>query len=340
MKILPLFVLACLYNLLPASVQAQAPPWQWAGEVADYSSVAAVEGWSIATDGDGNVFVTGAFYGDSITIAGSVFVSPGGGMYIIKYDAAGTIIWASVDGGSDVSVPRGIATDAGGNLFIATTFSGASAVFGGITLNNTGAPNQDICIIKYDNNGNILWAISAGTPASEWVEGLSTDQQGNLFVTGSFGGPTFPLGSVTLVNSGTSSEDIYLAKLDPNGIFTWAVRAGGVNDDWPTSVSGDAFGNAVISGIYFSDSLIFDGTNSLVSPYGPLHDQLFVAKYDAAGNFSWAQQVILTEQGYDSYFYDVATDPFGNVFAIGSCKSDTVFVDTLQLIYRFCHQRS
>jgi len=312
--------------------EAYSQQWEWAKEVADYSSGADIEGWSVATDGYGNIFATGAFYGDTITIAGSTYVSTGGGMFVIKYDSAGTVLWARVEGGSGVSVPRGITTDVSGNLIIATTFSGDSAVFGGSVLYNNGSPNQDICVVKYDPNGNILWAISTGTGSDEWLEGASTDQQGNIFITGSYDGTTITLGTTILTNTASGTEDIYIAKLDPNGLFLWAKSAGGTDYEWPTSISADAFGNAVISGVYFSGSVFFDVTNSLVSPYGTNHDQLFVCKYDSAGNVGWARQVLLTEQGYDSYFYDVATDVFGNVFAIGSCKSDTIFVDTLQLI--------
>ncbi|HEX5001164.1 MAG TPA: T9SS type A sorting domain-containing protein [Bacteroidia bacterium] len=317
--------------LLLNPVVAFTQQWQWAHEVADYSSNADIEGCAVATDVNDNVYAAGAFYGDTIVIGGSTLISAGGSLYVVKYDAAGTVLWAKTDGGYDVSTPHAIAVDASSDLFVATSFLGDSAVFGSTVLYNAGSPNQDICMVKYDTNGNILWAISAGTTADEWVESASVDPHGNFLVTGSFKGATLTLGSFTLTNTNPGSEDIFLAKLDPNGIVLWAVKAGGSNYDWPTGVSCDGFGNTVISGVYFSDSLIFNGSTALVSPYGDNHDQLFVAKYDSIGVLSWARQVTLTSQGYDSYFYDAATDPYGNVFAIGSCISDTIFADTLQL---------
>ncbi|MFI5172644.1 MAG: PKD domain-containing protein [Chitinophagales bacterium] len=332
MKNLSCLFVICFMSWIPLSINAQAPQWQWTTEMANYSSGADIEGWTIATDDAGYIYATGAFYGDSITIGASSYVSPGGGLYVIKYDTAGTIIWSRVDGGFGMNIPRGIATDASGNLFIAATFSEDSVVFGSTILYNTSAPNQDICVVKYDTNGNILWVVSAGSTSNEWVESADVDQHGNLWVTGSFDADSLTLGSSVLVNTDPSTEDIYLMKMDVNGMILWAVKAGGIDYEWPTAVTGDAFGNAIISGVYWSDSLIFNGTTSLVSPYGVNHDQLFVAKYDSTGNLNWARQVLLTEQGYDSYFYDVAADAFGNIFAIGSCISDTIFVDTQELV--------
>ncbi len=311
-------------------VQAQLPTWSWANELAQTPSSADVTGWAVAADGQGNVYATGSISGDTIDINGNTFYNPGYAWYIVKYDSAGTMLWARVDGGDGLNTPGGIATDSGGNLIVGGSFSGDSVVFGGTTLYNSNTPKQDVLVVKYDTNGNLLWVVSAGSSDNEWIEAVATDSQGNIFIAGSFNGASLTLGGTTVMNTFPGTEDIYIAKLNDAGTFLWARSAGGGNYEWATSVSADPFGNTVICGPYFSDTCSF-GSAQLVSPYGNNHDQLFVAQYDSSGNVNWARQVVLTAQAYDSYFYDVVADVFGNVYATGSCISDTVYVDTLQL---------
>ena len=43
--------------------------------------------------------------------------------------------------------------------------------------------------MKYDTNGNELWAQSAGGNVADWALGIAVDISGNSFITGGFGGP-------------------------------------------------------------------------------------------------------------------------------------------------------
>src|ERR1035437_3250258 len=66
--------------------------------------------------------------------------------------------------------------------------------------------------------------------------GVSADAAGNTYATGYFT-TTATFGTFTLNSSGV--EDIYLTKLNNNGVFQWAVKAGGAGSDRSTAIKTD-----------------------------------------------------------------------------------------------------
>src|SRR5258706_6575866 len=90
-------------------------------------------------------------------------------------------LWARAATG--VAEGLSVATDASGNVFVTGYFVSDSITFGTTTLVNAGATNTDIFLAKYDGNGNVLWAKSAGgTPVDVgWC--VATDASGNVFIT-------------------------------------------------------------------------------------------------------------------------------------------------------------
>jgi hypothetical protein len=59
------------------------------------------EGTSLATDVNGNVYVTGYFYSPTITFGTTTLTNVGiGDIFIAKYDGAGAVLWAKSAGGT------------------------------------------------------------------------------------------------------------------------------------------------------------------------------------------------------------------------------------------------
>lgn len=80
----------------------------------------------------------------------------------------------------------GVCTDSNGNIFATGYFISGTIIFGSDTLTNS--PPQglsEIFIVKYDPNGNVLWAKSIPGFSSDWGFSVSADPSGNVFVTGS-----------------------------------------------------------------------------------------------------------------------------------------------------------
>jgi hypothetical protein len=242
----------------------------------------------IATDENGNSYVTGFFQG-SATFGSTVLTSSGGrDMFIAKYDAVGKVVWAQKGGGIGDDNGYGIAVDGSGNSYVTGTFgilglsgiNGPSATFGTTTLTRSGS--FDIFIAKYDAAGNAVWAKNAGGTSSDQGFDIAIDGSGNPYITGLFQSrATF--GSTILTASGSS--DIFIAKYDVAGNAVWAQNAGGTSLDQGFDIAIDGSGYSYLTG-WFEGSATF-GSTTLTSSGSSV---IFIAKYDAEGNAVWAQK--------------------------------------------------
>lgn len=281
--------------------------------------------FSVTTDLNGNVLVTGNFYSplisfDSITLNNTT-PSTSADIFLAKFDTNGNVIWAKSAGGENLEIPYSVATDANGNIFI-TGFSLSNAIdYGSYHLPNL-HPN-DIFIAKYDNNGNIVWAKSVGGTTYDYSHSITVDVNGDILVAGNFTSPTITFDTIALSNTGLA--DIFLAKYDNNGSVLWVKSAGGGNTDVAYSVITDKFGNIFITG-YFHSSIIYFNNLFLMNSAGK---DMFIAKYNSDGNIVWAQN----ESGDDyASAYSVTADSIGNIYVCGDFGTNSITFSNYTLV--------
>ncbi|MES2679656.1 MAG: SBBP repeat-containing protein [Bacteroidota bacterium] len=246
-------------------------------------------GNGMATDTNGNIFVTGAFTGTSLVFGTYTLTSSPiyNDLFIVKFDAGGSVLWAKSAGGTDSDVGRSVSIDSNGNAFVTGYTRSPMLAIGAYSLSNANS-GQNVLIAKYDPNGTVLWAKSVGgTNAAFWGQGtsISADVNGNTLVGGFFLNSSITFGTYTLTNAG--SHDLFIVKFDPNGTVLWAKSAGGTMGDISAAISSDANGNAFLTGTFQSASIVF-GTYTLTNA-SPPNPTIFVAKYDASGNILWAK---------------------------------------------------
>jgi len=235
-------------------------------------------GQSIATDANGNVFVTGYFYSPSITFGTITLMnsSIADDIFVVKYDASGNVLWAKSEGGTGYDDGKSIATDANGNVFVTGYFYSLSITFGTTTLMNVGTSigSLNIFVVKYDSIGNALWAKGAGENDAEIANGITTDANGNAYVTGTFNSSSISFGTNTLTKTGsTYYSDIFVVKYDSIGNALWAKGVGGTDSETGFGIATDANGNVFVTGYFYSPSITF-GTTTLTNTGG----SLFVTK--------------------------------------------------------------
>jgi hypothetical protein len=197
-------------------------------------------------------------------------------------------------------------------------FNPGSAIY---NLNSSGS--QNAFVSKLDSLGNFVWAKKFGSGGLISAV-CNIDIFGNIYVTGEFDGTVdFNPGSgVYYLSNETASNsetDVYILKMNSNGNFVWARRFGGKYNEMAQSISIDLTGNILTTG-YFSDTVDFDaGINAfiLVSADPGYNSSIFVAKYDAIGNFIWAR-ALGGEATSGDVGHSVTTDSHGNVFVTGS----------------------
>lgn len=277
----------------------------------------------ICTDTSGNIFFTGAYEGTTITFGSFTLTNTMSNysedLFVVKCDSSGNVLWAKSAIGNGNDVPRAISSDINGNICITGSFSSASLNFGSSTLVNANPGYNEGFTLKYDNQGNVLWAKYIGGTSS-WGFSIATDITGNVFVTGCFYGSIF-FGSTTITNIGWG--DIFILKYDISGNPLWAKSAGGsggVNEDKGQGITTDVQGNVCVTGLFYSSSITF-GSAILVNNGGA---DFFIVKYDSVGNIMWAKN---SGGSTDDIGQGISTDANGNVFVTGAFGSDFVVFD-------------
>ncbi|HZI05547.1 MAG TPA: SBBP repeat-containing protein, partial [Archangium sp.] len=141
---------------------------------------------------------------------------------------------------------------------------------------NTSAGGFDAWVARYGTDGTLAWARQLGTASNEYVTGLAHHdaQAVALFVTGYTGG-ALP-GNVS-----AGGQDAFLARYDASGALQWVRQLGSSEADFSQAVATDAAGNAYVAG-YTSGTLAGQTSSG--------KQDLFLAKYDGAGNRLWARQ--------------------------------------------------
>lgn len=230
-------------------------------------------------------------------------------------------VWGGPIGGSAADRGYAIALDNAGHVHLAGTFNGTIDVDPGPgTTTLTSAGMHDVFIAKFDISGALVWARSIGGAHGDGVLAMTVDEQGNVYTTGGFCGTADfdpGPGSFTLTAATTGQSDIFISKLDANGDFVWAKGVvGGTWWDQGYGIAIDPAGNVVVTGRFYYQGgpRDFDpGPDTYFLTAG--HEDIFVLKLDADGNFLWA--VDLGIAPHESRGYSIALDAAGNIFATG-----------------------
>lgn len=166
------------------------------------------------------------------------------------------------------------------------------------------------------------WAKQFGGTLNDYAYSIAVDTAGNVYTTGFFQGTVdFDPGANTINLTSAGASDIFISKVDAAGNFVWAKRIGGTASDYGFALTLDKFSNVYVSG-YFKGLADFDpGANTVnLTPTGSF--DVFITKFDAAGNFAWAKKF---DGASDESCTSIKVDEFGNIYTVGSFNSATDF---------------
>ncbi|MCP1381951.1 SBBP repeat-containing protein [Runella salmonicolor] len=199
-------------------------------------------GYDIAADSNGNVYVTGSYFGTAF-FDGTPITSEGSNdVFLAKYNTNGGKEWVRSAGGTGTENGQGVAVDGNGNVYISGNFN-TTVRFDNRYVTSKG--NNDIFIAKYTTDGTNLWLRSAGGINNENGREIAVDAIGSVYLTGYYNTSAM-FGGSSLVSAGYN--DLYVAKYSTNGDFEWATSAGGANDDYGQGIAIDASGNVFVVG--------------------------------------------------------------------------------------------
>ncbi|MFO0453046.1 MAG: SBBP repeat-containing protein, partial [Pseudomonadota bacterium] len=293
--------------------------------------------FSTDTDQDGNIFVTGGTLspnfplldpGDPAYFSSDYNTLPftaDRNVFLLKFSASGNLLWATYYGGFEEENAYSIETDMNGNVFVtgwtkSQDFPVLSAGIGSYNQPTNGGGYMDAFILKFENNGTRLWASYYGGSGQDQGYGLSTDLQGNLWITGKTDSPNFPTQNTGTFFQGANAgeSDAFILKFDNLGVRQWATYYGGAGSDEGHSISTDTNGNAFCTGETFSDNFSTQNNGGYFqSSYGGAGDG-FILKFAEDGSSLWATY-------YGGLNYDtgisICNDSQGNLFVCGSTES-------------------
>lgn len=260
------------------------------------------QGYAIATDRDGNIFIAGTLASGSVSFGNTTLNNPDvnsnfqtAKFFIAKLDQDGNVLWAKSASGTNYAEGHHIAIDTVGNIYVSGFSNGAMLNFDQIAISFSGSSNT--FIVKYNPDGNVLWANSllGDTFGTQGYHGtnITTDLLGHVYLSGSFISSTLTIGNVVLENQSTLQQqfvDIFLAKLDGSGNILWAKSMGGNRMEMSSGITTDQSGNVYMTGSFLSETLSF-GNFVLRNPMTPIGNtfDLFIAKFDSEGNPLWAK---------------------------------------------------
>lgn len=197
------------------------------------------------------------------------------GVLILKFDTWGQNTWVKTYGGSNHDIGESIISSGDGNYVFTGKSVSIDKDFQGM---NKGG--EDICVVKIDNLGNIIWKKIFGGWLNDYGISITRTPENNFIVIGNslsndgdFGG----------LNKG--GIDVCILKLNMNGDLIWKKLLGGSEDEIVRSLYSTHDGGFVITGSTKSNDGDFKGMRLDVD--SNILGDLYIIKLDSLGNIQW-----------------------------------------------------
>ena len=277
-----------------------------------------------------------AFILSTLTVALSITLStPLPLLSVESYD----LVFSTYYGGTGWEHVRDVCADESGNVYIVggtasadfpTTHGAYDRTFasGGSDLGSAGP--CDAFVVKFDADGNRLWATYVGGDNYDRAYAVEVDDQGYVYISGR-AGPGFPVtaGVFQPTFEGTDNgiygrQNAFVAKLEPDGSdLAWAsyIGVGQLARDFALDDQGDLYVNISYTGAGSTPPAAWFAGSYLPTPQGGL--DCGVAKVSGDGTqVYWA--TFLGGSANDHQEASIRVDASGHVYAGFSTYSTDV----------------
>lgn len=259
---------------------------------------------------DSDIYITGTTQSSDFPVSTGAFQgSLGGGRdaFIIKMNGAGNRIWATFYGGSNDDLGNDIDCENGKVIVTGYTQSTDFPVSGG-AFQGSFAGGEDAFVVKLDSSGTQDWATYYGGSANDQGNGVSFDNDGEVYFTGLTQSSDFPITGGAFQTTLDGGDDAFVAKLDGSGNQLWGSYYGGNNADAANSIDNNAGDSLVVVGR--TESSDFPVSTGAFQSSNAGGREAFIFCMDESGSREWAS------------YYGGSNDDFGEGVSVSNtCDS-------------------
>lgn len=287
-------------------------------------------GQALAIDHNGNIYAIG-YFSDTLTIKDHTLVNidENDAIFFAKFTPAGELDFVKhVSAGTSRLHEYCIATDKSGNILICGGFYGNLQIED-LTFYNYGS--EDFFLIKYNTDGDFLWARHAGGEGPEFICFVSTDDQNNIYWIGEYTSRDILIDTYSMPLT-DNDGDVILAKFDPEGNLIWAYDYG--DDTYNTGVQRWSCWPVAIKTTQDGDSYIYGWTGT-ANTYGdvvltsPYENNFSIMKVNNSGQVAWAK--IIKQRIWSWHSMDMVVDESGKCYVGGQFR-DTIYIEDNMII--------
>ncbi len=283
-KLLSCILLLIIFN----SVNAQFPILKWeknfGGSQIDECS-------SIAQYSDSVSIICGTTSSGDYDVNQTIGVPD---IFIAKVTNSGTRIWRKTYGGSDSEEAYSIIRTSDNKFVIAGETSSNDHDVSGFHYNVI-PMYSDGWLFKIDSVGTILWQLCLGGSETDYLEKVSETSDSGFIAIGQTYSFDFD------VSNYHGSGDIFVVKVDKNGILQWSKAFGGIDGDYGKVARETTRGTFLIGGNTLSNDGDISGHHSTSSA------DIWIAELDSLGN-------LLSQRCYGG----LSVDNISNIIIAGS----------------------
>jgi hypothetical protein len=251
---------------------------QYSGDgIKEISGITALENGNLAISGH---YEKSLLLGDTTLLSGTA----DGTTYCFaaQFAADGQFQWIQQGGLRNDTRATAITTLPNNSIVIGGFFNDTTLLAGQQFISN--AFDRDVFLVAYDESGAPLWARKAGGVIDDELNALATDEEGNIYATGSMIG-VLTLSDDISIETQDSNTDFFLLKYAADGTPLFGRALG--SDLLQQGLVIDVAAGLVVVGGSFQGNISFDG----LSASSPNIPRAFIAGFNTEGEGRWLVDV-------------------------------------------------